>query len=409
MLDFITIGLLGAVVVLLGLLFMKKGATDDELRRVEEALRQELNRQQKSQNDDARALREEVANVLGELRRELSEGQSRMAETQSRQLDSVRVTLGENLDRLRGENSEKLEEMRRTVDEKLHDTLEKRLGESFELVSKRLEAVARGLGEMHQLATGVGDLKRVLTNVKSRGIWGEFQLDAIISEILTPDQFSRNVKTNPRINGIVEFAVKLPGREDDGAPVWLPIDSKFPKEDYERLQSAVDAADKDAADQALHQLERQVKNSAKEIRKYLAPPHTTDFAIMFLPVEGLYAEVLRRPGLVDGIQRDFRITIAGPTTLTALLNSLQMGFKTLAIEKRSSEVWRVLGSVKTEFMKFGDVFEKVQKKISEAGSVLEKAEVRTRVMRKTLRDVEDLPESENGLVQESPLKDTICE
>lgn len=398
MFDVIIICMLVAVVVLLVVLLMKKGATGDDLRKLEEALRQELSRQQELRIGEARALREEVVKLLGELRegslqqrRELSEAQSRQAETQGKQLDSMRMTLSENLEKMRGENSQKLEEMRMTVDEKLHDTLEKRLGESFELVSKRLEDVAKGLGEMQQLATGVGDLKRVLTNVKSRGTWGEYQLEAIISEILTVEQYGRNVKTNPQTNDIVEFAVKLPGREDGVAPVWLPIDSKFPKEDYERLQMAVEAADKDAADQALRQLERQIKLSAKDIRKYLAPPHTTDFAIMFLPVEGLYAEVLRCPGLADQIQREFRVTIAGPTTLSALLSSLQMGFKTLAIEKRSSEVWRVLGAVKSEFMKFGEVFERAQKKIGEAGSVLKSAEVRTRAMQRRLRDVEEQP------------------
>ena len=394
MLDIITICLLGVVTTLLTMLFFRKGVSSDELQKLEEALRQELSRQQGTQSGEARALREEVAKLMGELRKELSDGQARMAEAQGKQLDSVRMTMSDNLEKIRNENSQKLEEMRRTVDEKLHDTLEKRLGESFELVSKRLEDVAKGLGEMQQLATGVGDLKRVLTNVKSRGTWGEYQLDAIISDTLTPEQFSRNVKTNPETNDIVEFAVKLPGKEDGRDPVWLPIDSKFPKEDYERLQLAVEAADKDAADQALRQLERQVKSSAKEIRKYLAPPHTTDFAIMFLPVEGLYAEVLRCPGLLDSIQRDYRITIAGPTTLTALLNSLQMGFKTLAIEKRSSEVWRVLGAVKSEFLKFGEVLNRVQKKIGEAGNVLKKAEVRTRAMQRSLRDVEEQPEIE---------------
>ena len=402
--DVIIICFLAAVAVLMIMLLLKKGVSSDELRKLEEALRQELSRQQGLQSGEARALREEVVKLLGELRKELSDGQARMAEAQGRQLDSVRMTMADNLEKIRNENSQKLEEMRRTVDEKLHDTLEKRLGESFAQVSKRLEDVAKGLGEMQQLATGVGDLKRVLTNVKSRGTWGEYQLDAIISDVLTPEQFSRNVKTNPQTNDIVEFAVKLPGKEE-GDPVWLPIDSKFPKEDYERLQLAVEAADKDAADQALRQLERQVKISAREIRKYVAPPHTTDFAIMFLPIEGLYAEVLRCPGLLDCIQRDYRITIAGPTTLTALLNSLQMGFKTLAIEKRSSEVWRVLGAVKSEFLKFGEVLGRVQKKIGEAGNVLKKAEVRTRAMQRSLRDVEEQPELDDGNSVENLLEE----
>ncbi len=407
-LNILIIGFLIAVAALLVMLLLKKGVSSDELRKLEEVVRQEFSRQQGLQSGEARALRAEVATVLGELRKELSDTQSRMAEAQSRQLDSVRMTMSDNLERIRTDSSKKLEEMRRTVDEKLHDTLEKRLGESFELVSKRLEDVAKGLGEMQQLATGVGDLKRVLTNVKSRGTWGEYQLDAIISDTLTLEQFSRNVKTNPQSNDIVEFAIKLPGKEEGGDPVWLPIDSKFPKEDYERLQLAVEAADKEGADQALRQLERQIKSSAKDIRKYLNPPHTTDFAIMFLPTEGLYAEVLRCPGLVDSIQRDFRITVAGPTTLTALLNSLQMGFKTLAIERRSSEVWRVLGAVKSEFMKFGEVLDKIQKKINEAGNVLKDAEVRTRAMRRTLRDVEQQPEIE-GDGMDNLLEESISE
>ncbi len=406
MVDIMIIFLLLAVLGLLVALLLRKAASGDQLRQTEEALRQELSRQQSMHSGEARALREEVVKLLEELRsgthrqrQELTETLTRLSDTQGHQLESLRTTLAENLEKMRAENGVKLEEMRRTVDEKLHDTLEKRLGASFEQVSKRLEDVARGLGEMRQLATGVGDLKRVLTNVKARGTWGEYQLEAIISETLTVEQFSRNVKTNPDSNDLVEFAVKLPGREEaGGAPVWLPIDAKFPKEDYERLQLAVEAADREGADQALRQLERQIINSARDIRKYVAPPHTTDFAIMFLPTEGLYAEVLRSPGLVDRVQRDFRITVAGPTTLTALLNSLQMGFKTLAIERRSSEVWRVLGSVKSEFMKFGNVFEKVQKKIGEADNVLKSAQVRTRAMQRTLRDVEDQPNGEAGVL-----------
>ena len=276
MIDLVIIFLGSVLLVLTVLQFLKRGASGEDLRRLEEAIRQELSRQQGLQSSDARSLREEVVKLLEELRRgtheqrqELSDNLNRMAEVQGRQLDAVRVSLGENLEKMRAENTDKLEQMRLTVDEKLHKTLEKRLGESFEQVSKRLEDVARGLGEMRELATGVGDLKRVLTNVKTRGTWGEYQLDAIISETLTPEQFGRNVKTNPGSNELVEFAVRLPGREEGGDPVWLPIDSKFPKEDYERLQLAVEAADKDAADQALRQLERQVLNSAKDIRKYV--------------------------------------------------------------------------------------------------------------------------------------------
>ena len=366
-----------AIIMLVVLLF-RRGVSCGYIDKLEESLRQELARQQSSQSGEARALREEVVKLMRELSGSLSE----------------------SLEKMRGENADKLEQMRRTVDEKLHETLEKRLGESFEQVSKRLEDVSRGLGEMQQLAAGVGDLKRVLTNVKSRGTWGEYQLEAIISETLTVEQYGRNVKTNPHSHELVEFAIKLPGREDGRAPVWLPIDSKFPKEDYERLQQSVEQADKAGAELALRQLQRRVKDSAKEITKYLAPPHTTDFGIMFLPVEGLYAEVLRSPGLVDEIQRLYRITIAGPTTLTALLNSLQMGFRTLAIEKRSSEVWQVLGAVKSEFLKFGRVFESVQRKIEDADKILKSAEIRTRAMNRKLRNVEMLPENVSAEILE---------
>jgi|LSQX01.1.fsa_nt_gb DNA recombination protein RmuC len=395
--DIIILLLLIFIMALLILQFFKKDFSSDGLRATEEAIRQDLARQQSFQANEARALREDVSKLLDELRRaaqvqrnELAETLDRMAKNQDRKLDEVRKTLSETLEKMRLDNQSKLDQIRNTVDEKLHKTLEKRLGESFERVGKRLEDVSKGLGEMQQLATGVGDLKRVLTNVKARGTWGEYQLDAIMSETLTVEQFGRNVKTNPKTNAHVEFAIKLPGRDGEGeSQLWLPIDSKFPMEDYERLQIALENADREEAEKALRQLERQVIISAKDITKYLAPPHTTDFAIMFLPTEGLYAEVLRLPGLADRVQREFRITLAGPTTLTALLNSLQMGFKTLAIEQRSSEVWRVLSAVKSEFLKFGEVFEKVQKKIGEADRELKQAQVRTRAMQRSLREVEE--------------------
>lgn len=341
------------------------------------------------------ALTRALSESASQQRREQGEGLHRQAEALQSQLDHLRQTVSSELEKVRQENAAKLDDMRKTVDEKLHETLEKRLGESFAVVSRRLEDVAKGLGEMQQLATGVGDLKNVLTNVKVRGTWGEFQLGAILAESLAPDQYAVNVKTNPHSQELVEFAVRLPGRQDDATPVWLPIDAKFPKEDYERLQAAAEKADKDGVEQALKGLERRIKDSAKDIRdKYLAPPYTTDFAILFLPTEGLYAEILRQPGLVDEIQRSFRVSIAGPTTLTALLNSLQMGFRTLAIEKRSSEVWRVLGAVKSEFLKFGGVFEKVLKRIEDADRILKDAELRTRAMNRKLRAVEALPEIE---------------
>jgi DNA recombination protein RmuC len=286
--------------------------------------------------------------------------------------------------------------MRRTVDEKLHETLEKRLGDSFKLVSERLEQVHKGLGEMQTLATGVGDLKRVLTNVKTRGGWGEVQLESILEQLFTIEQFAKGVATRPGSREIVDFAIRLPGRGEGDTPVWLPIDAKFPREDYERLLDAQERADVDAAKLAGNQLERAVRLQAKSISdKYLAPPHTTDFAVMFLPTEGLYAEVIRRPGIVDSLQRECRVVVAGPTTLTALLNSLQMGFRTLAIEKRSSEVWHVLGAVKTEFGKFGEVLDKVQKKLDEASKQIEQTGVRSRAISRQLRTVQELPSADS--------------
>lgn len=291
----------------------------------------------------------------------------------------------------------------RRIDEKLHATLEQRLGESFKLVSDRLEQVHRGLGEMQTLAAGVGDLKKVLTNVKTRGTWGEVQLEALLEQMLTPDQYAKNVATVPKSSERVEFAIRLPGRHDsanDAQPVWLPIDAKFPREDYERLIDAQERADAVAVEEAARALEARIRAEARTIaEKYVAPPHTTDFALLFLPTEGLYAEILRRPGLTDLLQRDYRVTVAGPTTLTALLNSLQMGFRTLAIEKRSSEVWQVLGAVKTEFGKFGDVLARTKSQLETVTRSIEAAEQRTRVMNRKLKQVEALPgEAAAGLL-----------
>lgn len=314
------------------------------------------------------------------------------------QFNQIRVSLENKLKDLQQDNASKLEEMRRTVDEKLHATLEQRLGESFKLVSDRLEQVHKGLGEMQNLAAGVGDLKRVLTNVKSRGTWGEVQLQALLEQMLTPSQFGQNIKPIPGSNNIVEFAVRLPGKDDD-KPVWLPIDSKFPKEQYERLLEAFDRADADGVAQASKALEQAVRLEAKSIaEKYLAPPHTTDFGILFLPTEGLYAEVVKRPGLVDDLQRQHRVTVAGPITLSTLLNALQLGFKTLALEKRSSEVWTVLSAVKTEFGKFGDVLAKTKETLERAAKNIEQAETRSRVMQRKLKGMDDLPVQQAGLV-----------
>lgn len=304
----------------------------------------------------------------------------------------VRATLEARIKDLQADNGSRLEEMRKTVDEKLHATLEQRLGESFKLVSDRLEKVHQGLGEMQTLAIGVGDLKRVLTNVKTRGTWGEVQLEMLLEQMLTVDQYAKNVETIPGTGARVEFAIKLPGNDGGGTPVWMPIDAKFPKEQYERLCEAAEQADADGVATAGRELERAVRGEAKTIaEKYLSPPLTTDFAILFLPTEGLYAEVMRRPGLADELQRVHRVTIAGPSTLSALLNSLQMGFRTLALEKRSSEVWQVLGAVKTEFGKFGDVLAATKATLERAAKNIESAETRTRQMTRKLKSVEALP------------------
>lgn len=315
-----------------------------------------------------------------------------LTESNAQRLNEIRSTLEQKIAQLQADNAGKLEEMRKTVDEKLHATLEQRLGESFKQVSERLEKVHQGLGEMQQLAIGVGDLKRVLTNVKTRGTWGEVQLEMVLEQMLTPDQYGKNVETIPGTGERVEFAIKLPGKEDDKAPVWMPIDAKFPKEQYERLLDAAERADAEGVAQAGKELERAIKTEAKTIaEKYLSPPLTTDFAILFLPTEGLYAEVMRRPGLADELQRTYRVSISGPSTLSALLNSLQMGFRTLVLEKRSSEVWQVLGAVKTEFSKFGDVLAATKNALVKAADNIDKAEVRTRQMTRKLKLVEALP------------------
>ena len=325
---------------------------------------------------------------------------TRLTEAQEKKSDELRVAMESKLAQLQADNAAKLEEMRRTVDEKLQGTLEKRLGESFKLVSERLEQVHKGLGEMQTLATGVGDLKRVLTNVKTRGTWGEVQLGNLLEQIMAPEQFARNVQTKPNSREVVEYAIRLPGRDDaDGKEVLLPIDAKFPKEDYERLVDAAERSDVIAVEQAGKDLELRVRAQARDIRdKYLAPPHTTDFGILYLPTEGLYAEIARRPGLADGLQRDHRVLIVGPMTLAALLNSLQMGFRTLAIQKRSSEVWKVLGAVKTEFGKFGDTLERVKKKLDETGSTIDDAVHRSRQLERKLKKVEALPAAEAAAV-----------
>ena len=336
--------------------------------------------------------REEQARALKRFADTLQQTLGNLTESNAQRMLEVRATLETKIRDLQVDNAKRLEEMRQTVDEKLHTTLETRLTESFRHVSERLEKVHQGLGEMQQLAIGVGDLKRVLTNVKTRGTWGEVQLEMLLEQVLTVDQYAKNVETVAGSNARVEFAIRLPGVVDGGPPLWLPIDAKFPKEQYERLIEAQDRADADGALRHGAELERAVRAEAKTIcEKYVSPPQTTDFAILFLPTEGLYAEVMRRPGVADDLQRTLRVTIAGPSTLTALLNSLQMGFRTLALEKRSSEVWQVLGAVKTEFAKFGDVLAATKATLERAAKNIESAEVRSRQMARKLKSVEALP------------------
>ena len=336
--------------------------------------------------------REEQAVALKRFADTLQRNLAALAESHSQRMSEVRATLETKIRDLQSDNGARLEEMRKTVDEKLHATLETRLTESFRHVSERLEKVHQGLGEMQQLALGVGDLKRVLTNVKTRGTWGEVQLEMLLEQVLTVEQYAKNVETVAGTNARVEFAIKLPGMVEGGPPVWLPVDAKFPKEQYERLVDAADRADADGVAMAGRELEKVVRNEAKTIcEKYVCPPQTTDFAILFLPTEGLYAEVMRRPGLADDLQRTLRVSIAGPSTLAAILNSLQMGFRTLALEKRSSEVWEVLGAVKTEFGKFGDVLSATKQTLERAARNIESAEVRSRQMARKLKSVEALP------------------
>jgi DNA recombination protein RmuC len=341
--------------------------------------------------EDARRGREELTANLNQLGGQQKQQLAALTADNEKRLNEVRATLETKLGAIQQDNATKLEQMRATVDEKLQSTLETRLGQSFKLVSERLEAVQRGLGEMQSLASGVGDLKRVLSNVKTRGILGEMQLGALLEQMLTLDQYASNVATVPGSDDRVEFAIRLPGSDRD-SQVWLPIDAKFPREDYERLLDAQQLADVDAVERAASALERRIRDEAKTIRaKYISPPATTDFAILFLPTEGLYAEIIRRPGLFESLQREQRVTIAGPTTLSALLNSLQMGFRTLAIQQRSSEVWQTLAAVKNEFGKFGDVLVMVRKKLDEAGKHLDNTSKRTRAIERKLRDVEILP------------------
>lgn len=372
------------------------------LDKLTQKLEEKLTQISEGLNNSAKDNREELSRSLKDFSETFSRNVKEFNDLQKQKFDSMAT----KQDELVKATELKLEKMRETVDEKLHKTLEERLGQSFKIVSERLEAVQKGLGEMQNLANGVGDLKKVLSNVKTRGVLGEIQLGNILEQIMAPEQYAANVKTKQGSNDLVEFAIKLPGKDDVGKEVYLPIDAKFPQEDYVRLQTAYDEGDIAGIDSANKALVQSTKKFAKDIRdKYIDPPHTTDFGIMFLPIEGLFAEVVRQPELVALLQREFKIIVTGPTTLAAMLNSLQMGFKTLAIQKRSSEVWQILGAVKTEFGKFGDVLEKAQKKINEANKELDTlVGTRTRVMLSKLKQVEELPSSDSVKILEESIE-----
>jgi len=424
-LSIVSVILLAIAVVLLVVVLLRgrQGAMATTLQQLESGqergerlLREEMERGRQEAARSSQIVREEVVGAVkdwgdtttrhvGELGLQqkghldtFSEQLVALTNSNEQRMVELRTTVDTRLQRLQEENAAKLEQMRQTVDERLTATLEKRLGDSFKQVSERLEAVHKGLGEMQTLAAGVGDLKKVLTNVKARGTWGEVQLNMLLEQVLTPDQYEANVACKAGSGERVEYAIKLPGREaGDGAPVWLPVDAKFPVEDYQRMLEAQERADPAGVELALKGLETRVKQSAKDIQgKYIDPPRTTDFGIMFLPTEGLYAEVLRRTGLAETLQRECRVIVAGPTTLTALLNSLQMGFRTLAIEKRSSEVWQLLGAVKTQFGQFGGLLEKVHKKLDQASNTIEDAARKSRTIERKLKDVEEVPAENVG-------------
>ncbi len=360
--------------------------------RLESTLRDEMGRSRVEIAGQMKEQRVEVSSSVGQLVNTVGVRLEAVRQADEQRQEHLRTTVETRLRLLQEDNTKALEQMRKVVDERLQATLEQRLGESFKRVSEHLEGVHKGLGEMQALAAGVGDLRKVLTNVKVRGTWGEAQLGNLLAEILAPEQFAVNVATRSGSSDRVEFAIRLPGRDASASPVWLPVDAKFPQEDFLRLVDASERADVEGVEAAAKALETRLKGEAKDIRdKYLDPPNTTDFAILYLPIESLYAEVLRRPGLCESLQRDFRVVVAGPTTFAALLNSLQVGFRTLAIERRSAEVWVLLGSVKTEFERFGDALDKVQKKIGEAGSALEKVGTRSRVLGRKLKDVQSAP------------------
>lgn len=411
MTDILLIALLIINIFLLVVILTKNNSND----KIENNIREEMLRNRTESSKNFSETRTELSNSINGMSNNMTLNMNAISSAQKEQLnyfstnlenltksneirmENMRKTVEEKLQALQKDNSEKLEQMRATVDEKLQSTLEKRLGESFKLVSERLEQVQRGLGEMQSLANGVGDLKKVLSNVKTRGIWGEIQLGNLLEQILTKDQYAVNVITAKGSNDRVEFAVKLPSKSDNDEIIWLPIDSKFPIEDYTKLLVAQENVDTVQIEIHSKAIEARIKAEAKDIKdKYLDPPNTTDFGILFLPIEGLYAEVLRRPGLIELLQREYRIVVTGPTTLSALLNSLQMGFKTLAIEKRSSEVWQTLGIVKQEFVTFGEILDKTKKKLQEASNTIDRASQRSRAIQRKLKDIQALPNSENS-------------
>ena len=399
---------------ILALLFMRKSSDNSALikesnERIGRALREEMGA---NREELARSIKNFGDSVdkriftLAEMQNKnfgtFSDKLGEVIEKNDKKMEYVRETIEKRLENIQKDNSEKLEKMRETVDEKLHATLEKRLGESFKLVSERLELVHKGLGEMQTLASGVGDLKKVLQNVKTRGTWGEVQLGTLLDQMMTIEQYEKNVATKKGSNDRVEFAIKIPAKDEKLKNIWLPIDAKFPMEDFQNLIDAEEKCDIALIASLGKALEVRIKAEAKDIRdKYLDPPYTTDFGILFLPIEGLYAEVLRRPGLADTLQRDYKVIITGPTTIAAILNSLQMGFRTLAIEKRSSDVWATLGAIKTEFSTFGDLLDKTHKKLQEASNTIESASRKSRTIERKLNKAQEMPVPE--IVKELPL------
>ena len=395
------------------LLFLEKGQS-----RLESAVKDEISRNRTEANENGKSTREEISRSFKSFRdstdnrmaefsstkstnfESFSKKLSELTEKNEAKMEHIRLTVEGKLENIQKDNSEKLEKMRQTVEEKLENTLETRLGEKFKLVNDRLEQVYKGLGEMQTLASGVGDLKKVLTNVKTRGTWGEVQLGNLLEQLLIPDQYATNICTKKGSSERVEFAIKIPGKDDHIKTIWLPIDAKFPLEDYQKLVEAQENADPVAAEALGKALEARIKSEAKDIKeKYLDPPYTTDFGILYLPVEGLFAEVVRRMGLFEFLQNTYRVTVTGPTTISALLNSLQMGFRTLAIEKRTSEVWEILGAVKNDFGKFGEILEKTHKKLKEASDSIETATTKTRSIERKLNKVQSLPTGESKLIE----------